>query len=93
MLATAKVLFLALAVTGVSATGVATTVVQTPLSHAIDIHEDHLGANTTLPSQAMKGQQNALDHLMKNQERWLANNHSWMPDDDDNETDDLNDLD
>ncbi len=86
MLAAAKVLVLALAVTGVSATGVATGVVQTPLLKAIDIHEDHMGANSTLPQQAMKGQQNALDHLMKNQERWVAGNHTWVPDDD-NETD------
>ena len=93
MLAVAKVLFLALAVTGVSATGVATVVVQTPLTNAIEIHEDHLGADSTLPQQAMKGQQTAYDHLMKNQERWLAKNHTWMPDDDHNETDDLDDVD
>ncbi len=86
MLAAVKVLILAFAVTGVSAAGVATGVVQTPLSKAIDIHEDHMGANSTLPQQAMKGQQNALDHLMKNQERWVAGNHTWILDDG-NETD------
>ena len=93
MLAVAKVLFLALAVTGVSATGVATGMVQTPLTNAIEIHEEHLGTGSTLPDQAVKGQQTAYDHLMKNQERWLAKNHTWMPDDHDNEADDLDDVD
>jgi len=93
MFVAVKVLFLAFAVTGVAATGVATGVVQTPLTNAIEIHEDHLGANSTLPDQAIKGQQNAYDHLIKNQDRWLAQNHTWMPDDHDNETDDLDDLD
>lgn len=91
MLAAAKVLMLALAVTGVSAAGVATGAIQTPLSKAIDIHEDHMGANSTLPQKAMKGQQNALDHLMKNQDRWIAGNHTWVPGTD-NETDDLDDM-
>jgi hypothetical protein len=93
MLAVAKVLFLALAMTGVSATGLATGVAHTPMTKAIEIHKDHLGTNSTLPQQAMKGQQTAYDHLMKNQERWLAKNHTWMPDDHDNETDDLDDAD
>jgi len=92
MLAAAKVLILALAVTGVSATGVATGVVQTPLTKAIEIHKDHL-QNSTMPEQAMKGQQTAYDHLLKNQDRWVAKNHTWMPDDHDNETDDLDDVD
>jgi len=92
MFVVAKLLFLAFAVTGVAATGIATGAVQTPLSNAIEIHEDHLGVGSVMPDQCTKGQQTAYDHLMKNQERWLAKNHTWMPDDDD-ETDDMDDLD
>jgi len=93
MLAVAKVLFLALAVTGVSVTGVAAGEIQTPLTKAIEIHRDHLGADSTMPQQSVKGQQNAYDHLMMNQDKWIAKNHTWMPGPDHNETDDLDDLD
>ena len=82
MLATVKVLFLALAVTGVSVTGVAAGETQTPLTKAIGIHEDHLGADSTMPQQAIKGQQNALDHLNMNEDKWVAMNHTWSPYDD-----------
>ena len=85
MLAIAKVLILAFAVTGVAGTGVATGVVHMPLQHAIDIHKNHLGQNSTMPEQSRHGQQNALDHLMENQQRWLAKPH--------NETADVNDTD
>jgi len=85
MLAIAKVLILAFAVTGVAGTGVATGVVHMPLQHAIDIHKNHLGQNSTMPEQSRYGQQNALDHLMENQQRWLSKPH--------NETADLNDTD
>ena len=85
MLAIAKVLILAFAVTGVAGTGVATGVVHMPLQNAIDIHKNHLGENSTMPEQSTHGQQNALDHLMENQQRWLANPH--------NETADVNDTD
>jgi hypothetical protein len=69
MLAAAKALVLALAITGVASAGVAAT----PLTKAIEIHKNHLGQNSDLPAKAMPGQQNALDHLQRNQERWLAN--------------------
>lgn len=72
MLAAVKVLFVALALTGVAGTGVATGMV--PLTKAIDIHEKHLGQNSTMPDQSRQGQQNALNHLMENQERWLSRN-------------------
>lgn len=85
MLAIAKVLILAFAVTGVAGTGVATGVVHMPLQNAIDIHKNHLGQNSTMPEQSTYGQQNALDHLMENQQRWLSKPH--------NETADLNDTD
>lgn len=85
MLAIAKVLILAFAVTGVAGTGVATGVVHMPLQNAIDIHKNHLGQNSTMPEQSTHGQQNALDHLMENQQRWLSKPH--------NETADLNDTD
>jgi hypothetical protein len=85
MLAIAKVLILAFAVTGVAGTGVATGVVHIPLQHAIDIHKNHLDQNSTMPEQSRHGQQNALDHLMENQQRWLSNPH--------NETADVNDTD
>ena len=93
MLAVAKVLFLALAVTGVSASGVAMGAVQTPLTNAIEIHEDHLGMDSPMPQQSTKGQQTAYDHLMKNQEKWLAKNHTWMPGHGHDKTDDLDDSD
>ena len=85
MLAIAKVLILAFAVTGVAGTGVATGVVHMPLQNAIDIHKNHLGENSTMPEQSTHGQQNALDHLMENQQRWLSKPH--------NETADVNDTD
>jgi hypothetical protein len=85
MLAIAKVLILAFAVTGVAGAGVASGVVQMPLQHAIDIHKNHLDQNSTMPEQCRHGQQNALDHLMENQQRWLSNPH--------NETADVNDTD
>jgi len=72
MLAAAKVLVLALAVTGAGTASVATGMVVVPLTKAIEIHEDNLGTDSPLPDQAMKGQQIAYDHIMKNQERWLA---------------------
>ena len=89
MMAAVKAIVLALvAVTGAGAAGVATGVVSLPLQNAIDIHEDHLGENSTMPEQSHKGQQNALDHLLDNQERWLAShNATQMPDNDLNETD------
>lgn len=85
MLAIAKVLILAFAVTGVAGTGVATGVVHMPLQHAIDIHKNHLDQNSTMPEQCRHGQQNALDHLMENQQRWLSKPH--------NETANVNDTD
>ena len=85
MLAIAKVLILAFAVTGVAGTGVAAGVVHIPLQNAIDIHKNHLDQNSNMPEQSRQGQQNALDHLMENQQRWLSNPH--------NETADLNDTD
>jgi hypothetical protein len=85
MLAIAKVLILAFAVTGVAGTGIATGVVDMPLQHAIDIHKNHLDQNSTMPEQSRHGQQNALDHLMENQQRWLSKPH--------NETADVNETD
>jgi len=85
MLAIAKVLILAFAVTGVAGTGVATGVVHIPLQQAIDIHKNHLDQNSTMPEQSRQGQQNALDHLMENQQRWLSKPR--------NETADVNDTD
>ena len=87
MIAAAKAIVLALvAVGGIGAAGVAAGDVH--LQNAIDIHKDHLGANSTMPEQSHKGQQNSLDHLLENQEKWLARNITQVPDDDLNETDD-----
>lgn len=77
MLVTAKVLLVALALTGVAGAGVATGM--TPLTKAIDIHEKHLGQNSTMPDQSRHGQQNALDHLLHNQESWLSKNVTREP--------------
>lgn len=73
MIALLKVVIVAFAVTGAAGSGVAASVVKIPLENAIQVHEDHMGDDSTLPDQAMKGQQTALDHLRANQERWLAN--------------------
>lgn len=86
MIAVVKALMLAFAVSGVAVTGVAAGVSHLPMQKAIDIHKNHLGQNTTMPDQSLKGQQNALDHLVHNQERWVATNHTAEPDHDMNET-------
>jgi hypothetical protein len=72
MLLAVKALVLVLVVSGVGATGASIGMVSTPMDKAIDIHERNLQQNSTLPVQSLKGQQTALDHLMHNQERWLA---------------------
>ena len=94
MLAIAKVLMVALALTGVAGTGVAAGIVHVPMQKAIDIHKSHLGQNSTMPEQSMKGQQNALDHLLINQEKFLSNhNVTHLPDTNETELDDLNETD
>jgi hypothetical protein len=93
MLAIAKVLMVALALTGVAGTGVVAGVVHVPMQKAIDIHKSHLGQNSTMPEQSQKGQQNALDHLLDNQERFLNNhNVTHLPDTNETELDDLNET-
>jgi len=79
MLAIAKVLLLAFAVSGVAVTGAAAGVVHIPLTKAIDIHKNHLGPDSKLPLNAMKGQQNAYDHLVENQQRWMQNHTVTLP--------------
>jgi len=76
MFVIAKAALLALAVMGVAATGAVAGVVHVPLQKAIDIHKEHLGQNSTMPEQSTPGQQNALDHLMENQQRWMAKPHN-----------------
>lgn len=89
MLATMKAVMLALVVTGAAGTTAAATgIIEMPLQKAIEIHQGHLGENSTMPEKSMAGQQNALDHLLANQERWNANQQN-MTHDDDNETDEL----
>ena len=91
MIAVIKALVLALAVSGVAVTGVAAGIVHAPMQKAIDIHKEHLGENSTMPEQSLKGQQNALDHIVHNQEKWLSKPHNQThePDDDLAETEDL----
>ena len=87
MLATMKTVMLALVVTGAAGTTAAATgMIEMPLQKAIDIHQDHLGENSTMPEKSINGQQNALDHLLENQERWVANQQN-MTHADDNDTD------
>jgi len=89
VIAAAKAIVLAfVAVTGVGATGVAAGAIDVPMQKAIDIHQDHLGQNSTMPEQSHKGQQNSLDHLLSNADRWLSKNITQAPDDELNETDD-----
>jgi hypothetical protein len=81
MLAIAKVLIVAIALTGVAGTGVVAGVAHVPLQKAIDIHKSHLEQNSTMPVQSQHGQQNALDHLVSNQEKILSkHNVTHMPD-------------
>ena len=87
MFAIAKAVLLALAVTGLAATGVVAGVTHVPLQKAIDIHKEHLGQNSTMPIQSRQGQQNAIDHLMENHERWMAKPHNETGDDDLDDTD------
>lgn len=84
----AKSVLLALALMGVAAAGAAAGVVHAPLQKAIDIHKEHLGQKSTMPEQSKNGQQNALDRLMENQQRMLANPHNEYGDDGLNEADD-----
>jgi hypothetical protein len=72
----AKALIFALAVSGVAATGSMAGMVHMPMQKAIDIHKEHLGQNSTMPSQSTHGQQTALDHLMQNQQRWMSKPHN-----------------
>ena len=73
MLVSAKLLFMTLAVVGIAATGA--TGVDSPMSKAIQVHEDHL-TDTTMPDKSYRGQQNSYDRLTMAQERWLAGNHA-----------------
>ena len=86
MIATMKAVMLALVVTAAAGTTAVAAGVDLPLQKAIDIHRDHLGDNSTMPEKSIKGQQNALDHLLLNQERWVANQQN-MTQYDDNDTD------
>jgi hypothetical protein len=83
MFAIAKAVLIALAVAGVAATGVAASVVDAPMQEAIDIHKEHLGQDSTMPEQSTYGQQNSLDRLMENWERWMSKPHNETDDDDD----------
>jgi hypothetical protein len=83
MIAAAKLVMLALSLTAVGA--VAAT--NLPMTKAIDVHNDHLMDPSKLPEGGQAGNQNALDHLMQNQERWIVNNNTAPEDNDTNDTD------
>ena len=83
MIAAAKLVMLALSLTAVGA--VAAT--NLPMTKAIDVHNDHLMDPSMLPEGGQAGNQNALDHLMQNQERWIVNNNTAPEDNDTNDTD------
>ena len=85
MLASAKILILTFAVIGIATTGA--TGVDAPMKKAIQIHEDHLGTNSTMPDQAIKGQQNSYDRLMMAMEKWMAGNHTSEPEEELSDTD------
>jgi hypothetical protein len=80
MLAIAKVMIVALALMGVAGTGVVAGLANGPLQKPIDIHQSHLGQNTTMPERSQNGQQNALNHLLENQDRLSSRNVTLMPD-------------
>jgi hypothetical protein len=84
MIAAAKLVMLALSVTALGA--VAAT--NLPMMKAVDVHNDHLLDPEKLPDGGKAGNQNALNHLMQNLERWIVNNSNTAPEDNDtNETD------
>jgi hypothetical protein len=84
MIAAAKLVMLALSLTAVGA--VAAT--SLPMTKAIDVHNDHLMDPSKLPEGGQAGNQNALNHLMQNLERWIVNNsYTAQEDNDTNETD------
>jgi len=88
MFAIAKAVLLALTVMGVAATGAAAGAVHAPMQKAIDIHKEHLGHDLTMPVESRNGQQNALDRLMENQQRWMTKPHDETGDDELSDTDD-----
>lgn len=71
MILAVKALVLVFVISGVGAAGASIAAESTPMDKAIDIHEKNLKQGSTLPTQSLKGQQTALDHLVHNQERWL----------------------
>lgn len=66
-------MFFALSLVGAGGMGVVAEMGKVPLDKPIEIHEEKLGQDSTMPDQCKKGQQTALDHLRWNQERWIAN--------------------
>jgi len=87
----AKVLMVALALTGVGGTGMAAGVVHVPMQKAIDIHNSHLGRNSTMPEQSQNGQHNSLYHLLLNQQRFLSNHKvTHVPDTNETEQNETN---
>lgn len=72
MIASAKALVLAFVMSGAFSGGAMMAEDHPmPLEQAKEIHEDHLGADSTLPDQAIKGQQTAYDHIVSALEKWL----------------------
>lgn len=73
MLMILKAVMLALAVSGVAATGV---VMHVPLDNAKKVLGDKLGSDSKLPEDGQNGVQNALDHVNDNQDRWLQDHNA-----------------
>ena len=73
MLMIVKAVMLALAVSGVAATGV---VMHVPLDNAKKVLGDKLGSDSKLPEDGQNGVQNALDHVNGNQDRWLQDHNA-----------------
>ncbi len=73
MISALNAMVFALVLVGAGGMGIVAEMEMVPLEKAIEIHEDNLGQDSTMPDQCRKGQQNALDHLRWNQERWIAN--------------------
>ncbi|MGQ9586963.1 MAG: hypothetical protein ACUVT7_01080 [Thermoplasmata archaeon] len=68
MIASVKLLVLALATAGIATSG---ALAHVPLEKAIEIQKEKLGPESSMPEQSQKGLQIALDNLVANQERWL----------------------
>lgn len=81
MIAAYRALMFAFVISGAGMSGAAFGLDHAPMQKAIDIHKKHLSTDSPMPEQSTQGQQTAIDHLVRSQERWLSAEHEPEPDD------------